>query len=227
MATDIVSTDDIHTELGSGLGAEDLTLLGNIRKRTESLARQYVRWNITEDTYTHILPHRGPIGCQLQLPQPYVSDVASVYEDSFSRGGQQADDFSSGTLLTVGDDYWLDYDASGEYSKTGILVRSTQKWPPYDRCVKVTYTSGFDSDALDDGYIFVKDAIINETIARFHYRKERQGATGVSGTVKSERLKDYAISYAVGTDSLAPNSSGLTDVAEAALDPIKFYGFML
>ena len=227
MATDIVALSDIEDELGGGLEAADSTLLDSIRKRTESLARQYVRWNISEDTYTHVLPHRGPVGDKLQLPQPYVSSVASVYEDSFASGGQKTGDFPTGALLTVGDDYFLDYDASGEYSKTGLLVRASRHWAPFDRCIKVTYTSGFDSDALDDAYLFVKDAIINETIARFHYRKERQGATGVAGTVKSERLKDYAISYAVGADSLSPNASGLSDITEAALDPIRFYGMYL
>jgi len=224
--TDIVATADIETELGGTLVGDDVTLLNSIRTRTERSIRNYVRWAITEATYTHYLPSYGVAGPRLQLPQPFVTSVTSVHEDTQSRGGQQAGDFGAGTELTIGTDFWLDYDESN-YSREGVLFRNAGYWTSFPRAIKVVYTSGFDAAALADEFLFVQQAVINETISRFHYRKERQGASGVSGTVKSEKLKDYSISYAVGADSLSVNTSGLSSNTEADLDPIVFMGRML
>jgi hypothetical protein len=224
--TDIVDTADIETELGDSLSVADVALIDSIRKRTERSIRNFVRWNITEATYTHLLPASGILDDKLQLPQPFVTDVASVYEDVSSRGGQQTGDFPASTLLTVGTDFWIDYDESS-YSREGFLIRYARPWSSYPRSIKVTYTSGFDSAALADEFLYVQSAVINETIDRFHYRKERQGASGVSGTVKSEKLKDYSISYAVGADALSSHSSGLSANTRSDLDPIVFMGRML
>jgi hypothetical protein len=161
-----------------------------------------------------------------------VTAVASVYEDRQSRGGQQSGDFDTSDLLVVGTDYWIDYDAS-DYSREGILYRYAWDWPTLPRTVKVTYTAGFDSTALDNEFLYVQDAVINETIERFHYRKQRQGSTGVSGTIKREKLKDYEIEYASGSSSIGNSSSnatgqsGLSDLAKGSLDPIMFMGRML
>jgi len=222
---DIVDTDDINTELGGAVAGDDLALLDTLRQRVERVVRNYVRWNITEATYIEILPYRGPIGSRLQLTQPFVTAVASVYEDFESRGGQGDNDFPASTLLTAGTDYWIDRDHTS-YSREGILHRYGS-WPDYSRTVKVTYTAGFDADALADEFLYVKDAVINETIDRFHYRKGRQGTAGVTGTIKSEKLKDYSVSYAVDSGSLKTNASGLSDTAEASLSSIMFYGMML
>lgn len=223
---DIVDTADIHTELGGALNAADLTLLGTIRSRVERSIRKFVRWSITEATYTHFLPARGFSGQMLQLPEPYVTSVTSVYEDAQAKGGQDVDDFPSSSLLVAGDDYQLDYDEAS-YSRSGILFRRGRLWPATPRTVKVTYVSGFDSAALADEFLFVQSAVINETIEKFHYRKERQGASGVAGTVKSEKLKDYSISYAVGADALSSDPSGLSANTRADLEPIMFMGRML
>jgi hypothetical protein len=149
-----------------------------------------------------------------------------VYEDRQSRGGQQTGDFAAASELTVGTDFWIDYDESA-YSREGILFRYAWDWPDLPRSVKVTYTAGLTAAALADEFLYVQDAVINETIERFHYRKARQGTSGVSGTIKSEKLKDYSVSYAVGSDALTPNASGLSDNTEASLGPIVFYGRML
>jgi len=231
--TDIVALADIETELGGGLSAADSALLDLIRLRTEALIRTYVRWNITEATYTHFLPFRGPIAQKLQLPQPYVTAVASVYEDRQSRGGQQSGDFDSTDQLVVGTDFWIDYDAT-DYSREGILHRYGWDWPCIPRSVKVTYTSGFDAAALANEFLYVQDAVINETINRFHFRKQNQGSTGIAGTVKREKLKDYEIEYdtsssvSVGNSaSKATGQSGLSDLAKGSLDPIMFMGRMI
>jgi hypothetical protein len=224
--TDIVANADIHTELGGTLGVADLALLDSIRGRTERSVRNYVRWAITEATYTHYLPAYDVAGPRLQLPQPFVSAVTSVHEDTQSRGGQQAGDFGAGTELTAGTDFWIDYDESN-YSREGILFRNSGYWSGFPRSIKVIYTSGFNAAALADEFLFIQQAVINETIDRFHYRKERQGASGVAGTVKSEKLKDYSISYAVGADALSTDTSGLSASTRADLDPIMFMGRML
>jgi hypothetical protein len=224
--TAIVDTADIHTELGGALSAADLTLLGNIQDRTEAAIRNYVRWPITEDSYTVYLPPWGDPGQRLQLRHPFVTAVASVYEDLQSRGGQQSGDFAAATLLTAGTDFWIDYDES-DYSREGILFRYAWEWPSFPRSIKVTYTAGFDATALANEFLYVQEAVIDETIERFHYRKARQGSSGVSGTIKSEKIGDYSVSYTVGADALGTNVSGLKSSTESALQPIMFYGWML
>lgn len=231
--TDIVALATIETELGGGLSAADSDLLDAIRLRVEALVRTYVRWNVTEATYTHYLPAYTPAKQRLQLPQPFVTAVTSVHEDRQSRGGQQSGDFDSSDELVVGTDFWIDYDAT-DYSREGILFRYGWDWPVYPRTVKVVYTSGFDAAALANEFLYVQDAVINETCNRFHFRKQNQGATGIAGTVKREKLKDYEIEYdttssvTVGNSaSKATGQSGLSDLAKGSLDPIMFMGRML
>lgn len=231
--TDIVSTATIHTELGGTLSAGQQAVLDTIRLRMETLVRNYVRWPITEATYTDVyLPAWGHYGYRLQLPHPFVTAVASVYEDPNSRGGQQTGDFDAATLLVAGTDYWIDYDQS-EYSREGILFRCNREWPCYPRSVKTTYTAGLDATALANEFLYITDAIINETISSFQFRMARQGTNDVSGDIKREQLEDYEIEYQSNSSSSGNKSggksgrSGLSTNTEAALDPIVFYGMML
>lgn len=228
MPTDIVSTSTITTLLGGGFDSADTALLNAIRLRVESFVRQYCRWNITEANYTHFLPATGPVGNRLILPQPFVTDVASVYEDYNAKAGQQSGDFAAGTLLTVGDDYYLDYDAEDD-SKEGIIVRVNKDWPSRPRTVKVTYTSGLDSDALAGDYAFVVDAVIGETIARYKYTKDQQGTTGSVGPLIGERLKDYSAQFWATPQQQSSvvggmSPTGLLPVTALMLNPIVQYG---
>jgi hypothetical protein len=224
MATDIVSQDDMELEIGGEpTDAADVNLLDAIRIRTESMIRRYVRWNITEATYTQILPAYAPVGPRLQLEQPFVSAVEDVWEDRQSRGGQQSGDFPVASALTVGTDYWIDWDVSG-LSREGIIFRYNYSWPEYVRTVKVEYTAGLTIAQLADEFAFVRDVVIRETIDRYRYAKARQGETADIGPVVMERLKDFTAKYASTADRTASTASGLFPESESILDSIVFYG---
>lgn len=231
--SDIVSTANIATELGVTFTVADEVLADRLRKTVEGMARQYVRWYITEDSYSHILPGNAPVGRVLSLPQPFVTDVESVHEDVFAGGGSRVDAFSAETLLVNGEDYFLDVADSSFGSPEGVIVRIGMDWPGMKRCVKVEYTAGLTEDQLTGDYSFVRDAIIYETVERLKYAKYRQGSGsdigGDSGPAESERLKDYAVKYgnsmsrATGRSARQLPASGLLPETELKLNSIMSF----
>lgn len=225
--TTIVSDAVLQIEFGTNVTGKDLTLMQNIRNRVEALVRQYCRHSVTTASYTHFLPGIAPTGRQLLLPEPFVTDITSVYEDWTAGGGQGTGDFPTESLLTEGDDYFLDYDAAS-MSMTGYLIRRYRDWPPYPRCVKVTYTAGLSTTDLANKYYFITEAIINEVLDRYKYAKSRQGNTGAVGPVEMERLKDYTVKYgSTSTVSrIETGKSGLFTSTEMVLDPIVNMGVM-
>lgn len=75
---------------------------------------------------------------KLLLTETPVESIVSIYHDPVAAGGQGSDDFPSTTLLTAGDDYYLDRDRPGDnYSNSGIVYRVGNVW--YGR-----YRRGFD-----------------------------------------------------------------------------------
>lgn len=227
--TDIVSIDDIADTLGVTFTAADEALADRLRKAVEAAVRRFVRWDITQASKTVFLPDRSSTGRYLALPTPYVSAVASVYEDWSSVGGQSTGVFPASSLLTAGEDYWVEYETLSVFSKEGTIIRYHQDWCPYLRSVKVTYTSGFTADQLAGDYIDIADAIIGETVERFKQAKSRQGVSGDIGPVISEKLKDYSATYfnnleraTVRKDGQLP-ASGLLPETELRLMP--YYNF--
>lgn len=226
--TAIVSDAEVLLEIDATLTGNDLARMQAIKNRVEAMVRNYVRWSVTSDTYTHYLPAIPYTGRNLMLPEPFVTSITSVYEDWVSSGGQGATDFPAESELTQGEDFYLDYDDSS-MSMTGILVRQYRDWPPYARSVKVTYVAGLDSTALSNKYVYVKEAILKEVIDRYQYSVERQGNVGSLGPIESERLKDYTVKYG-GTSTLSRihmGTSGLFQETEMILDPLVYMGTYL
>jgi len=226
--TDIITQADLELELGGSLTAADQALSAAIRLRVEAQVRQYVRWSITEATFTHFLPRWRQDSNELQLPQPFVSSITTVHEDYNARGGSNAGDFDSDTLLTIDTDYWLDTETA-TLAKAGILRRYQKNWPMEPRTVKVVYTAGFTSTQLDNEFHFVREAVFFEAATRFNFAKQRQGVTAGTGVVTMERLKDYTVRYDGSSSSMAlwNSGSGLLQKTENSLDPIVYYGEMI
>lgn len=225
---DIVSIDDIADTLGVTFTSADEALADRLRKSVEAAARRFVRWSITQETKTVLLPERASTGRYLSLPTPFVSSVASVYEDWSSIGGQSTGVFPAATLLVSGKDYWVEYETLSSFSREGTIIRNGCDWCPYLRSVKVTYTGGLTADHLSSDYIDIQDAIIGEVVERFKQAKGRQGVSGDVGPVVSEKLKDYSATYANNTSRTADRSnghspSGLLPETELRLQP--YYNF--
>lgn len=209
---DIVTIDEVKERLMvSSLTDPENALMETIRKGVESAVRNFVRWHITEEDRTVLLPSRSnsPIRDVLMLPSPYVTDVSAVYEDWSSIGGQNAGVFSSDTLLTVGVDYSLEMEVSGT-SQEAALVRNRTRWCPYARSIKVVYTAGLTDDQLDGDFYYIKDAVLGEIVDRFKRASARQGVSGDAGPIVSEKLKDYAVKYAISEDRVTDRSNGRT-----------------
>jgi len=213
--TDIATVDDIEDSLGVTFDSADEALCDRLRLSVEALARKYVRWAITEQEYTSLLSERGSTYGVLPLPVPFVTEVANVWEDWNSVGGQNSGVFSSATLLTVGEDYWVDYESVSQFSREGVLRRNGARWCPYPRSIKVEYTAGLTANQLNDEFADIKDAIIYETAERFKLAKSKQGtatggggSTASSGPITSEKLKNYAVTFANQQAAYSGSSSG-------------------
>lgn len=232
MATDIADTSVIEALLGGSFTVSDLAILDQARLAAESSIRSFCRWNITESSYTQILPWNEIYIESLQLMQPWVTAVDNVWEDWNSAGGQGATDFAASTLLVAGSDYYLDYDDQ-DISRSGLLVRVGTKWPNKRRTVKVEYTAGLDSVTIASDFQYLLDAVYYESIARYKQTKSQEGSTGSSGDIKREKLRDYEVEYYFSTNASSSGTSsfanrvgvgGLQDVTRSQLTPLVFMG---
>lgn len=191
----------------------------------ESVLKGYVGSQIEQATYTHFLPESDDIldpepdrldvsnnrvvfdvqGATdvLVLPQRPVRSITSVNEDIAAYGGQGASDFS-GSNLTSGTDYYIDYTASG-ISWSGNLMRIAGPWSGKRRTVKVVYVAGFTAAEITAGTILGPDertsirnlkyaALI--TVASAFLEAQRNAPGLGAGPVIMERLADYQVQYA-------------------------------
>lgn len=149
----------------------------------------------------------------LQVPNIPLRSVTSLKADFSSAGGQNANDFSSATLLNLGTDYYVDYDAPSiggtvpylnGVSWSGHIRRWLGGvWPARMRSAQVVYTSGVTPDELDSEQAFpVRDirtikhaAILANMLSYKELKAWGGGGTGTSGPIIAERLADYSVTY--------------------------------
>jgi len=229
----ILDVAEIAVFLGKGSTLTDAesAFLTMIQPMVERAIKSYCGCNLEPQvSYTHYLPEQrrrganvdirtwdvrgnnavamsagGVIESQyLYLPERPVRTITSVNVDEGASGGQGADDFA-GDNLTAGDDYWLDVLADG-ISRSGKLVRQTSYWPATPRSVKVVYTAGYSQaeltyDATNRTAGIAADIKMAALIAIQNAFSQR-GTDG--GEVKSEKLGDYAVTYAIEQASELP-----------------------
>lgn len=147
-----------------------------------------------------------------------------VWEDIGANAGQTSGSFGSDSLLTAGDDYWLDVDDGiTDISRSGLLHRYGV-WPVEPRSVKVSYYGGFTSSQLatNGAGAAVKFAVLRTVVAAFFAARANQRSGG-AGLKQSESIGSY--SY-----SLGPGAAGLAGGCEIPLDaknllqPYRNYG---
>lgn len=244
---EIATLGDCITYLGVGgtISDADRMLLRMIKSRVENAARKYCRHNITQpDTeYTHLLPISRQHAVDhslleisgdrayfygkfngtdmLQLPQPYVRSITSLYEDRDAHAGASGD-FPASTLLTEDTDYYVDWDETG-LSRSGMIFRDAGNWSTEPRTIQVTYNAGFTASELDGEYLDVRFAIIEETVNQFNVAKSKQGIDGAPGPIRSERIGRYAVTYDTNDISM---QHGLSPQALDRLEPYVFMGLL-
>lgn len=212
---------DVLPFLAKGGSATDqeVGFLNSLVPAIEQSVKDLTGTAIEQSTYTHYLPmidsgggfasefgtwweKRGGLavevaavsvaaGNRLILPEVPVTIISAVYEDVDAYGGQQAGDFPSASELTAGTDYWVWQFESG-MCRSGILVRRGGPWPSRPGTVKVQYTAGWTAAQLTTGIASpIKLAVLIAVRRAF----ASWGAGG--GALKSERIGDYAATYAV------------------------------
>jgi len=224
----IVTPEEIQTALQVNLEGPQLAMLRLIAPLVEGIFKSWLNTNAEYQLTTEILPvgrqwQREPSLNEavrtgdvvrfesrfeglttLQLKNtPVWEDQIQAWEDLSANAGSAPSAFSASSLLTYGNDYWLDVDevvTSGRLSRTGLLYRSGY-WPQEPRTVKVTYYGGETAIRLKDPNhaAAIKAACL---ITQLHAFKQIQGLKGGSATgpKTGENLTDYSYST---TESLA------------------------
>lgn len=135
----------------------------------------------------------------LWSPEVPIRSVASLYQDSGAYAGSGASDFASGTELTEGTNFWVDWDKSG-INRSGRIVRIGAAWPRRKGTVKVTLSAGYTANELATGIASgIKLAVLNAV------RDEFGAAEEGGGDVQSMKLGDYAVTMQErhGTEGLS------------------------
>lgn len=195
-----------------------------VRPLAEDAIKAYVGYSIEQATHTHFLPDSddrsgdltgydvlnnrvyeerefGPLW--LYLPERPVRSITNLYEDPAAEGGQGSGDFGAGTELTQGVDFYIDWTVNG-VSWTGRIDRIVTNWSTKRRTIKVVYSAGLSSAELA-GTSAVRGPVGGGVsafryaaflTAALYYREAEGLASGGTGPIQSERLYDYAVTYA-------------------------------
>lgn len=128
---------------------------------------------------------------------PPVRSVTNIWEDRAAHGGLSGD-FASGTELTEGVDFSVDWRESG-ISTSGQILRLSGGWSQRKGTIKATYSYGFSATEFRGGGIgsHIHLAILKVVASEFN--NALQAAGGGAGTIKSEKLGDYAVTYESGS----------------------------
>lgn len=253
---DILTRAEVLKHLGVASSAteSDIALIESIRKQVESSIKKYLGYDpVTPGSdivqyFPQMAPPdnrvptgdyglvgigvaqvAGPETIQL-LPLP-VRAITEVRVDRDGAFGQLSGSFGSDSIWTAGEQYMLDIDTPAGISECGILRSATAtRFPAAPGSVMVTYSAGYTAEELQGQASNNIDASAITLAAKmamsFFYLRAKQLASGVVGTIKSERIGDY--SYTVDTESLSDdtdvqmNSAGLPSTAVGLLRPFRY-----
>jgi hypothetical protein len=157
---------DIHElkailEITASDTSEDVRLNFYIEWAT-ALIKEYLNRPLAYETRTEFYSGTGTQKLLLRA-RPVVVTGLEVRVDNAGYYGAPDDSFGSGSVLTFGDDYFLELDQSDGTSRSGILVRRSAVWErPFVRFrgllsplvgeafgnVKVTYTGGWKPETI-------------------------------------------------------------------------------
>lgn len=156
---------------------------------------------------------------------PVLTTSLEVREDPGGYGGQSSGAFADATILTAGNDYYLDTDESS-VSQTGLIYRVDGSWPAEPRSVKVTYLGGFTDEQIQRGLAGAIKLATLKTIAHNFKMAVHSAASGEIGPKTSERIGKYSYSVDGSAAAKASVSSGAT-IPEGVykdLQPFRNFG---
>lgn len=175
----------LESDVGYAQHVEYLPIGQSINERDE-VQEPYLRGNTV--TFSSVPP--GSDTLQLKHTPVYLTGI-EIREDVGAFAGQASSSFGSDTILTLGDDYYLDVDdPTTGISRTGIVFRFG-RWPTEPRCVKATYYGGLSHSKLNNAWGDIKLATAMSVAHVFQLCKARQGDEGLK---QSESIGDYSYS---------------------------------
>lgn len=133
---------------------------------------------------------------------PVITTGLEVREDVDANAGQASSSFGSDSILTIGDDYFLDVDeettidgATVQLSRTGILHR-IGAWPVEPRSVKVSYYGGWAASQMFGPRAGVIKWGAMETVANaFRSAKANNGVSAGRGPLLAESIGKWSGSF--------------------------------
>jgi hypothetical protein len=205
----LLSLQELKSLIGASGNSDDLQLAG-LLEAAEQFVKSYTGREPESANYVEY--HSGDGTPLLALRQRPVTAVEEVRVDPSGSFGADPSAFGPSTLLTYGVDYCVDWDQSGQTSRSGLLVRLNGVWRTPSRLrqpsalsadvgstfgnVKVSYTAGFPAGQLPADL-----RVALATLVRFGLRMVKAGQP-----LAEERIGDY--SYAVSSALLAAPELG-------------------
>jgi hypothetical protein len=249
----IVSRAEILIALGkaASITEADSALLDMVHPKAERAVKDYLRNDIEQASHTQYLPIGRSIGSDVSLDDygksggrvvalrnrrggretlqlqhtPVLLDGLEVREDLGARAGQTSGSFGDSTILSLGSDYYLDVDDTGDLSRTGKLIRNGA-WPTEPRSIKVAYTGGWSRSDLDTGEAMsIKEAVLMTAANAFNqWRQHQPNLVGAVGPFQSESLGSYSYSKAGNTAELHGMVIDIPYAARMRLEQFRNYG---
>lgn len=247
----LVETDEIFAYLSITPSASQSDAMEVIKNGMESSVKRFCRWRIVQETLTSFLPlHPTAVGYhvptaevgygfgavtsgrnRLQLPAMHVKTITSIYEDCGAKAGFNAEDFPSTTLLTAGDDYFLEKDSGSTYSESGGVIRVGKNWSSIPGTIKVVFVAGFSESELSGEQNAIRLATIRECARAWIARQRENALVSSAGSdslvVSRERLGDYDVSYRSPFGSSEENDPGSYGLSMKFRDFLQDMGYVM
>lgn len=215
-----------------------------------SAIARYCRWSLVEKTLTSYLP-LNPVAVgyhvptadigygfgavtsgrnRLQLPAMHVKSLVSINEDYGAKAGVGSEDFPSTTLLTAGDDYFLEKDSGATYSESGGVIRVGCNWSSVPGTIKVVFVAGFSESELSGEFNGIRYATIRECARAWITRQRENALVSSAGSdaliISRERLGDYDIAYHNPNSRANQSDYGSYGISEEFQDFLQSNGYV-
>lgn len=246
----LAESDDVFAYLSITPSSAQSAAMDVIVDGMSSAIKRYCRWGIVEKTLTSFLPlHPTAVGYhvptaevgygfgavtsgrnRLQLPAMHVKSLTSINEDGGAKAGFNADDFPSTTLLTAGDDYFLEKDSGSTYSESGGVIRVGQNWSSVPGTIKVVFVAGFSESELAGEQNAIRFATIRECAKAWIARQRENSLVSSAGSdalvLSSEKLGDYTVGYRDPMSRTSQSDYGSYGLSEDFRDFLQSNGFV-
>lgn len=248
----------VYLKLAGSLSAADEQLLDLVHPLAEAALESYMQQELEYKRHIEYLPVGQPLlASEFQLEDlsfrkagggvvlrsnrpgtdflqlkhaPVTTFGLEVREDLDAKAGQEDAAFPASTVLTMGDDYYLDADErkmveghSVHLSRSGVL-RRLGAWPVEPRTVKVTYYGGWQADQLYGRAAGAVRLAAIKTVAAFFWEARSNADSKGRGPKMSESIGKY--SYSVGQAAIARMSGGVPGDAIELLQPFRSYRYL-